>query len=78
MSSTIVRKWFGLITGAVIGGLVGYSQILCPDGQCALTGSWYGGAAVGGLAGMILLGGGCCAGGACAVKPSQPDDNPAQ
>lgn len=45
--------------GAALGALVGGSQVLCPDGSCALTGSWYGGGLIGGclaygLAGMWL------------------------
>ncbi len=46
------------IIGAGIGAAIGYSQVLCPDGQCALTGSWYGGALIGGMLGMMFTGGG--------------------
>jgi len=43
---------------AGIGAALGYSQILCPNGQCALTGSWQGGALLGGVIGMMFSGGG--------------------
>jgi len=39
---------------AALGGVVGYLQWLCPDGSCALTGSWWGGATAGGLLGFAL------------------------
>lgn len=48
----------GVLIGAGIGAAIGYSQFLCPDGQCALTGSWYGGALVGGMLGTVFTGGG--------------------
>lgn len=51
------RQIAGLLGGAVIGGAVGYSQVLCPNGACVFTGSWYGGAMFGGLLGLMLLGG---------------------
>jgi hypothetical protein len=55
----LVRKTLlGVLIGAGIGAAVGYSQIFCPDGQCALTGSWFGGAFVGGALGMVLFSGG--------------------
>lgn len=65
------KRLLGLGIGAVIGGVVGYMQWLCPDGSCALTGSWLGGAFIGGWLGMLLLGG-CpaCAGGACELPRS--------
>lgn len=50
-------KLFAFIAaGAVIGGLVGASQIMCPDGQCMITGSWFGGGTVGGLLGFAAAG----------------------
>jgi hypothetical protein len=55
---TRVRKAIlGLLIGAGIGAAVGYSQILCFGGQCALTGSWYGGALLGGMLGTVFTGG---------------------
>lgn len=35
--------------GATIGGAVGASKILCPGGECMMTGSWFGGGTIGGL-----------------------------
>jgi hypothetical protein len=52
-----LKKVLAILIGAGIGAAIGYSQIFCPGGQCALTGSWYGGAAVGGLLGMMFTGG---------------------
>ena len=43
-----------IASGIVLGGLVGHSQVLCADGTCVITGSWYGGAIAGGLLGMVL------------------------
>ena len=59
-------SWKKIAAAALIGGafgtVLGYSQVFCPDGQCALTGSWYGGALLGGLVGgglgLSLTGGG--------------------
>lgn len=45
----------GLIAAfAAIGALIGYTQVLCPDGSCAITGSWPGGATIGGVLGYVL------------------------
>jgi hypothetical protein len=46
----------GAIVGAAIGAGVGYSQIMCPDGGCAITGTWFGGAAMGGAMGFAAIG----------------------
>lgn len=75
MEMTLVMKWIGLGVGLLAGGVLGYTQVLCPDGQCAISGSWYGGALLGGVLGFWLLGG-CpaCSQGACRVdRSSQPD-----
>jgi hypothetical protein len=45
-----------IAASAVLGGFIGHSQVLCADGTCVITGSWYGGAIFGGLLGMILAG----------------------
>lgn len=47
-------QWLLPIFGAVLGGVVGYSQWLCPDGHCAITGSWYGGAILGLAVGALI------------------------
>lgn len=53
-----MRKIVGILIGAGIGGVIGYSQILCFGGQCAIVGSWQGGAMLGVLIGMMFTGGG--------------------
>lgn len=45
-----------LIGGAAVGALVGWSGLLCADGSCALTGSWLGGAVLGGFGGLAIAG----------------------
>jgi hypothetical protein len=74
----MVRTLIGIGIGAVVGGVVGYSQILCFDGTCPLTGSWVGGALIGGFLGMMVTGG-CpaCCGGACALPQRKRDEEPA-
>lgn len=47
-----------ILIGAGIGAAIGYSQILCFGGQCAITGSWQGGAMIGAVLGMMFSGGG--------------------
>ena len=69
-----MKRFFPLlliVLGATIGAVIGHTQVLCQDGACAMTGSWYGGALTGGLLGLILgnlfVGSGCsgCQSGAC-------------
>jgi len=72
-----MRVILGFVIGGFIGGLVGYYQWLCSSGsECALVGSWYGGALIGGLLG-IAVSGGCplcaCAGNRCRVPAGKPD-----
>ena len=45
-----------IAAGALIGGAIGFSQVLCPDGQCMITGSWFGGGTIGGLLGYAAAG----------------------
>lgn len=43
-----------ILIGAGLGALIGYTQVFCWDGQCAMTGSWYGGSLLGGwIAGLL-------------------------
>ena len=44
------------IAAALAGAFLGSTQWLCPDGSCAMTGTWYGGAFLG--AGLGLAAGG--------------------
>ncbi len=62
-----------LIGGAAVGGLVGWSGVLCPNGACAITGSWMGGAAFGGLIGLAIAGRGCPS---CAFLPREEPVEP--
>jgi hypothetical protein len=43
---------FAVLAGAA-GAALGQSHILCPSGQCAITGSWYGTGAIGAVLGFI-------------------------
>ena len=62
-------KLIAIVGGlAAVGGLIGFSGVLCPDGSCAITGSWYGGATVGGLLGYGVFVGFASGG----VKPTTP------
>ena len=50
-------KLFALVAlGAVAGAVVGGTGVLCPDGSCSITGSWYGTGTVGGLLGFAASG----------------------
>jgi len=53
LSGTII----GVGIGAMLGGVAGYVNMLCMTGTCPLTGSWQGGAMIGGVFGLALLGG---------------------
>ncbi len=75
-----MKGLIGLGIGAIIGGIVGYSQILCTaTGACPITGSWYGAAIFGGILGFVIAGG-CpvCSASKCSTKQSelkQPPEN---
>ncbi len=43
-----------MLLGAAAGGALGYSQVLCWNGQCIFLGTWYGGALLGGGLGLML------------------------
>ena len=47
----------GIAFFAAIGGAVGYSKILCAGGECAITGTPYGGAFFGGMIGLVVMSG---------------------
>lgn len=46
-----------IIAAVIVGGFIGHSQVLCFNGTCPLTGSWFGGAAIGGVLGFVASGG---------------------
>jgi len=43
---------FAILAGAA-GAALGGSHILCPSGQCTMTGSWYGTGAIGAFLGFF-------------------------
>lgn len=65
-----MRRLIGLAIGLLAGGILGHYHFFCPGGTCPLTSTWLGGAVIGGLLGMLLLGG--CP--ACAGKTCRPTD----
>ncbi|MBX2852851.1 MAG: hypothetical protein KTR15_14035 [Phycisphaeraceae bacterium] len=61
----MIKTLAGIALFALAGGAIGYSQILCANGECAITGTPYGGALFGGVLGLAVmssLGGGLPAG----------------
>jgi len=40
---------------AAAGAAIGYSKILCAGGECAITGTPYGGAVFGGMLGLAVM-----------------------
>ncbi|MEM1355643.1 MAG: DUF6132 family protein [Planctomycetota bacterium] len=52
----LLKTAMGIGLCAALGAAVGYSQLLCPNGGCNITGSWYGGAMFGGVMGLALTG----------------------
>lgn len=74
----MTRQIAWILAGAALGGALGYFQVFCPTGECALTGSWYGGAVIGGLLGLVLSSGGCCGRASGRADESDPSaDRPA-
>ncbi len=49
------KRIIGPVAGAIIGGIVGHSQILCFGGQCIISGTWIGGALLGAIVGYLLF-----------------------
>lgn len=66
-----MKTLLGVIAAAAVGGIIGYSQVLCPGGTCAITGSWYGGAVFGGLFAAAFL---TSRPRSPEASPSEPDD----
>jgi len=71
-----MRLWIPvlwLIAGALVGGILGWSGVLCGNGTCSLTGSLSGGVMFGGLVGLAVAGRGCPT---CAFRPQvRPGDH---
>ena len=45
----------GIALFATAGAAIGYSKILCAGGECAITGTPYGGALFGGMLGLAVM-----------------------
>lgn len=68
----LIKTLLGIGLFAAAGGAIGYSQILCFNGQCQITGTPYGGAFFGGLIGLAVMSGINTP----ATKPTNPQDHP--
>ncbi len=53
----LIKTLAGIGLFAAAGAAVGYSKVLCAGGECAITGTPYGGAFFGGLLGMAVMSG---------------------
>ena len=53
----LIKTLAGIAVFALIGAAVGYSKILCLNGQCPITGTFYGGGIVGGVLGLAVMNG---------------------
>ena len=51
----LIKTIAGISLFALAGGAIGYSQILCMNGECAITGTPYGGALFGGVLGLAVM-----------------------
>jgi len=68
----MMKTLLGIGLFAAGGAAIGYSQILCFNGQCAITGTPYGGALFGGVLGLAIMSGFNTP----ATKLSEPPENP--
>ena len=69
----MIKTLAGIALFALAGGAIGYSQILCANGECAITGTPYGGAIFGGVLGMAVM----SSLGGKTYDPPQPKDDQA-
>lgn len=51
----LIKTIAGISLFALAGGAIGYSKILCMTGDCAITGTPYGGALFGGVLGLAVM-----------------------
>lgn len=51
----LIKTIAGVSLFALAGGAVGYSKILCMTGDCAITGTPFGGALFGGVLGLAVM-----------------------
>lgn len=53
----LIKTLAGVCLFALAGAGIGYSKILCAGGECAITGTPYGGAFFGGMLGLVVMSG---------------------
>ena len=51
----MIKTIAGVTLFALAGAAIGYSQVLCPDGSCSITGTPYGGALFGSVLGLAVM-----------------------
>ena len=51
----LIKTIAGISLFALAGAAIGYSQLLCPNGGCAITGTPFGGAIFGGVLGLAVM-----------------------
>ena len=68
----MIKTIAGVTLFALAGAAIGYSQILCPDGSCSITGTPYGGALFGSVLGFAVM---SSLGNTSATKPSDPAES---
>ena len=67
----LIKTIAGVSLFALAGAAVGYSKILCAGGECAITGTPYGGALFGGVLGLAVMS-------SIGPKPYDPPADPAE
>lgn len=67
----LIKTLAGIALFALAGGAIGYSQVLCPNGGCDITGTPYGGALFGGFLGLAIM---SSLGGSLPTGPSDNSD----
>ena len=66
----LIKTIAGISLFALAGGAIGYSKVLCATGECAITGTPYGGALFGGVLGLAVM----SSFGSGLPTPPEPDD----
>jgi hypothetical protein len=51
----LIKTIAGVTLFALAGAAIGYSKVLCAGGECAITGTPYGGALFGGIMGLAVM-----------------------
>ncbi|MFK7790262.1 MAG: DUF6132 family protein [Phycisphaeraceae bacterium] len=68
----LIKTIAGIALFALAGGAIGYSQVFCANGECAITGTPYGGALFGGVLGLAVM---SSIGGGLPVKTSDEPEH---